>query len=810
MANLSISHRLLVAAVAALVLAASGLRASESPANPEPELIAAVRGGDVALWRALLAHGADVSARDAQGNTALHLAAYYGDVEAVAALLNRGAKPDAQNNVGATALLYGAGNDDIVRILLSVGANPNLASKIEQTPLMAAAAHPQSHVTVARLLRAGANPAAKVHGQEYVAVKAVYGADPKTLEMVLKAGASPQQTKGDAPSPLAMAVYFGDRTTTDILLSHKADVNFDSDFAGHALNWAMYSGYTDLAALLIAKGSDLHFKSPWGHQTPPMVFAGYGQSGDPTVARLLVEKGANVNETNELGASALSLALKNGPHSQLVTYLLKAGAKAPPEPPYAKTLAARKMPEGTSVAERAQRAVNLLEKASDGFVDNRFVRDQAKCVSCHHETLPAVAFAAAAARGLKVDAVSVGHLLTAQMAMYAPRAEAAREMEDPIADSPVQIGYGLNCLKAVGYAPDAMTEALTRYLVNGQSPDGSWHWTDLRPPLEGGRFTATAWAVRAIQLYPPDRDGEAVRDCFDRARKWFRKAAPGTFGDQTAQLMGLAWAGESPRRLRDLAASLLAAQRLDGGWAQLKDLDSDAWATGEALFALRESGQVPSSDPAVARAVAFLLKTQYEDGSWWVKSRTWPFQPHFDSGFPHGNDQWISAGATAWATLALLDTLPKDPGARPLPGFAGLLAAYADSAAAQRKAAAQAAASAAGKPPVDFAKDVYPVLERSCIKCHSGEKPKARLALTSRESLLKGGQSGEPAVLPGQGGESQLVVFASDEIEDLEMPPLNHRDKFPSLTPEEIARIRTWIDQGAAWNRPAPGPLTSN
>jgi hypothetical protein len=95
------------------------------------------------------------------------------------------------------------------------------------------------------------------------------------------------------------------------------------------------------------------------------------------------------------------------------------------------------------------------------------------------------------------------------------------------------------------------------------------------------------------------------------------------------------------------------------------------------------------------------------------------------------------------------------------------------------------------------------VLERSCVKCHSGEKPRARFSITSREALLKGGQSGEPAVVPGKGGDSQMVVFASDEIEDLEMPPLKHRDEFPPLTPSEIKRLQEWIDQGAPWDRAA-------
>lgn len=81
---------------------------------------------------------------------------------------------------------------------------------------------------------------------------------------------------------------------------------------------------------------------------------------------------------------------------------------------------------------------------------------------------------------------------------------------------------------------------------------------------------------------------------------------------------------------------------------------SDAYATGQALVALREAGTMAVTDPAYRRGVEYLLSTQLEDGSWYVRSRAIPFQPYFESGFPHGLDQWISAAATNWATRALL------------------------------------------------------------------------------------------------------------------------------------------------------------
>ena len=59
------------------------------------------------------------------------------------------------------------------------------------------------------------------------------------------------------------------------------------------------------------------------------------------------------------------------------------------------------------------------------------------------------------------------------------------------------------------------------------------------------------------------------------------------------------------------------------------------------------------TDPAFTRGVDFLLRTQFADGSWFVRTRALPIQPHFESDFPHGRSQFISAAATNWAVLAL-------------------------------------------------------------------------------------------------------------------------------------------------------------
>ena len=82
------------------------------------------------------------------------------------------------------------------------------------------------------------------------------------------------------------------------------------------------------------------------------------------------------------------------------------------------------------------------------------------------------------------------------------------------------------------------------------------------------------------------------------------------------------------------------------------------------MFALREAG-IAADSRVYRRAVRYLLKTQLADGSWLVRTRSNPTQSYFESGFPHGPDQFISAAATNWATQALLLSLPDAKGPAP-------------------------------------------------------------------------------------------------------------------------------------------------
>jgi hypothetical protein len=127
-----------------------------------------------------------------------------------------------------------------------------------------------------------------------------------------------------------------------------------------------------------------------------------------------------------------------------------------------------------------------------------------------------------------------------------------------------------------------------------------------------------------------------------------------TTEDRAFAVLGLIWGSGSDAAIAKAARELLSLQRPDGGWAQLSALQSDAYATGQALVALHESRVVNVSDAAYQRGIRYLLNTQLADGSWYVQTRAPAIQPYFDSDFPHGPDQFISAAATNWAAMALI------------------------------------------------------------------------------------------------------------------------------------------------------------
>jgi hypothetical protein len=96
---------------------------------------------------------------------------------------------------------------------------------------------------------------------------------------------------------------------------------------------------------------------------------------------------------------------------------------------------------------------------------------------------------------------------------------------------------------------------------------------------------------------------------------------------------------------------------------------------------------------------------------------------------------------------------------------------------------------------VNFSTDIKPIFEQSCLRCHGPERPKGGFRLDNRASALNGGHSGE-VILPGDSGKSPLIHHVSRLDPEMAMPP---EGKGEPLTREQVALLRAWIDQGAAW-----------
>ncbi|MCC6233626.1 MAG: ankyrin repeat domain-containing protein [Verrucomicrobiales bacterium] len=821
-----------MARLLALVVAlASGATSQAGPVEN------AIRDGEHARLRRLLADPTRVNARDEQGNTVLHTASFLGHAEAVRLLLEAGADPNVTNHAGVTPLLRAAADPAKVSLLLARGAKPGLASQLGHTPLHLAARSPKATESVRILIEKGADVNARSALGATPLMAAAAASHLEAVQLLVERGAEvnavpvPQVPHldpifGGLRTPLMWAALGGDRRLVEYLLDHGAEVNLVSGF-GTALSQTGWRRQVDVARLLLDRGAKVDQAEPFSGFTT-LHWAASVENRRADLVELLLQHGANpaavggqpVDAFMGVPQTPLSLAWQRG-ESDITRRLIAAGAGPVPGPAessvatVALTSNAGSRDLASSWREAMERAVVPLQNSA---VDSRrsFLQHSSKqgCVSCHQQFLPMAATGAAGRARVAVNDPQRAEMISTVLAVHR---HAEIDWQPLFHPEPTHTyGYALLGLDAVGATVPEVSDLMVHHLSAIQNQDGHWDLNLFRPPMQSSAITATALGVYVLHRHGwPAREKE-FSEQVARARAWLQAQTPETHEERAYQLLGLFWSGAPKAALAKSTAMLLATQAYDGGWAQLPGRSSDAYATGLALYALRTAGGVSARHEACQNAGAFLVERQLPDGTWHVRRRAFPFQPTMDSGFPHGRDGWISAAASSWAVMGL-GTLTGSEfglGRAPRPRESrrdqtpptGMVADAPSSVTTVATVGAGVGArpghgeeSGVGHGPVDFVKDIQPMLERSCVPCHSGERPKGGFRLSTREGLFAGGNLGTPAVLERKASESPLVAMVLGQVTEMEMPPTSKRDRFPALSPGEVDLVRRWIDGGAGW-----------
>jgi len=641
-----------------LLLVIVGVVASAAPAripvgieSLNNKLVEAVRDGRSSAVTDLLNDGASPNAKDGVGNPVLMLSAVYAPASVMQLLLDRGADPNAVNAARASALHWSAG-DPKARMLILKGANVNARSGPGRTPLAIAAAQDGNFDIVKLMVERGAE--VETHddlegflftggGKDTPLIEAAKTHDVRTVRYLLDHGAKVNATNNTGATALTEASLRGSVDIARLLIERGADVNHTTNapFELAPIHLAAIRGSAPLIELLLSHGAQVNAKDGTG--ATPLMWAAYSDRLETAAVSKLLAAGAQTGHKNKMGETAMTFASRRGA-TPVVALLEKAGAKVETNEVTTPAASDNQYPE---IRDAIARSLTVLDKGGPQFFKT------SGCISCHNQTLPLMTSALARRARIEPNADVEKQQMKFILAFAGPATEIMAENSDILPDLAVTGPYILMALAAQNQAPDATTAALVHNIAAHQMKDGSWTGWAPRPPMESGDIQATALGLRALQLYGPAGRKAEFDARIAHAREWLKHATPVTTEEKAMRVFGLAWAKASRSDISAAATVLLREQREDGGWAQLPALPSDAYATGKVLVALHEAARISSSVEMYTRGVEFLRRSQQPDGSWIVKTRSFPFQPLKESGFPHGRDQWISAAGTSWAAMAL-------------------------------------------------------------------------------------------------------------------------------------------------------------
>jgi hypothetical protein len=309
-------------------------------------------------------------------------------------------------------------------------------------------------------------------------------------------------------------------------------------------------------------------------------------------------------------------------------------------------------PDSKVIEAAVVKSLALLETGSRVSMEKR-----KQCFTCHNQGLPVMALTTARSRGIKIDTENLRRqvqftadfLAKNQTDYMAGRGQGGQALT---------AGYALWTLEMGGWKSDETTDAVAEFLLKFQKDLDHWKPQTVRPPSEESFFTVSYVALRGLKTFGTAAQRERISQRTAQVRQWALKTTASETEDRVFRLRSLQVADAASDEIHRATQELLETQRADGGWAQKKSMESDAYATGTALVALHQAGGMATTDPHYRNGLRFLLTKQLADGSWHVSTRSTPIQTYYESGYPHEEDQFISITAAGWATTALALALP--------------------------------------------------------------------------------------------------------------------------------------------------------
>jgi len=605
-------------------------------------LFAAIQRGAAGEVERLLKAGASPNATDPDGTPALMAATLFADAGMVDVLLARGADPNRAGPGGATALMWAVPDVDKVRRLLGRGAMVNAQSETQRTALLVAASYPGTVSLLRLLLDRGADLRARdVTGATALAL-AVRSADVEVVRFLVEKGLDPNALSAQAQRQ-GFARY--DLPTVDYMWSHLQTPA--PDLLGTAATWQP----ADRVARWLERGDNVNAAAGAGqYARTPLMNAVTSEAEGADTVKLLLDHGADPNAKMTEGETSLDWAIYSGDRAKIDALeqhgaLRGAGPRRDGIPP----------PANGGIADPRVSLTKSVGRLLD--VAPKF-RDQAPCISCHHNAMPALAAAAAKRKGIAIDEARAGKNLDDILAFFRTNAPRMMLGDPAVGGEALTAGYAQMALAANGHPLDRVTATMTHWILARQMPDGRWLGNGLnRPPSEYSPISHTAIAAGGLISYPLPGRQKDIADSLRKARQWLLASEPASAEERGMRLMGLVWTDAPRARVADAIKAIRDRQEASGGWSQFGRTDPDAYATGLSLYALHVAG-VPATDAAYRKGVAFLLGSQYQDGPWLVRTHAFPVQRYFESGFPFGRNQFISAAGTSWASLAIAQTLP--------------------------------------------------------------------------------------------------------------------------------------------------------